>query len=351
MNYYQHHIGDFRSGCIHMSRLERWIYRDMIEHYYDQEKPLSAEFDILCDDLGVQGNDEMAAVSRILRRKFVLTEDGYRHERCDSMIAEYHKKSETAKANGKKGAATRYKNGEYMPDAGTLYAMLIGHGLVKVGVTANLKSRTHQLRQKYGPQMTVLHTVQVSHMGDAEGDLLAIYEESRSGEEVSIGDHGVDALMSHMNRLSVAYQVASGSHTNHKPITINQKPEEQQQCAAAQAVLPIESAAFTLPLNTGDEFPILENQVAEFGKLYPAVDVLQELKKMRGWLVSNPTKRKTKSGMLRFVNGWLSKQQDAGGPPRAPALPQRPAGRPSINAIGGGYGDDADDPFNQLRRA
>ena len=31
---------------------------------------------------------------------------------------------------------------------------------------------------------------------------------------------------------------------------------------------------------------------------------------MKGWLFSNPTKRKTKTGMLRFINGWLTKEQD-----------------------------------------
>ena len=31
---------------------------------------------------------------------------------------------------------------------------------------------------------------------------------------------------------------------------------------------------------------------------------------MRGWLNGNPTKRKTKKGIARFVNNWLSNEQD-----------------------------------------
>ena len=31
---------------------------------------------------------------------------------------------------------------------------------------------------------------------------------------------------------------------------------------------------------------------------------------MAAWLESNPTKRKTKNGILRFCNGWLSREQD-----------------------------------------
>ncbi len=38
--------------------------------------------------------------------------------------------------------------------------------------------------------------------------------------------------------------------------------------------------------------------------------VLAELRKMRGWLLNNPTKRKTKGGLLRYVNAWLAKEQD-----------------------------------------
>ena len=47
--------------------------------------------------------------------------------------------------------------------------------------------------------------------------------------------------------------------------------------------------------------------------MYPAVDVLQQLRQMRAWLVANPAKRKTKQGINAFVVRWLSKEQDRGG--------------------------------------
>lgn len=47
--------------------------------------------------------------------------------------------------------------------------------------------------------------------------------------------------------------------------------------------------------------------------MYPAVDIIQELRKMVGWLDSNPTKRKTKRGISRFINNWLASAQDKGG--------------------------------------
>lgn len=82
--------------------------------------------------------------------------------------------------------------------------------------------------------------------------------------------------------------------------------------------------AITLPLNTGAEFPIDEAQVREFADLYPAVDVMAQLRKMRGWLIANPSNRKTKAGVLRFVTRWLGKEQDKGGGASPP-----PSGVPS----------------------
>lgn len=45
---------------------------------------------------------------------------------------------------------------------------------------------------------------------------------------------------------------------------------------------------------------------------YPAVDVEQELRKMGAWCDSNPTRRKTRRGIERFINNWLSRTQDSG---------------------------------------
>ena len=70
--------------------------------------------------------------------------------------------------------------------------------------------------------------------------------------------------------------------------------------------------AIALTLNDKTEYWIYEDQVNEWTELFPAVDVMQELRKMKSWLDSNTSRRKTKRGILRFVNGWLSKEQDKG---------------------------------------
>ncbi len=74
-----------------------------------------------------------------------------------------------------------------------------------------------------------------------------------------------------------------------------------------------EKPIILLLLNTKEEYPIYQADVDEWSELYPSVDVMQQLRNMKGWLNSNPTKRKTKKGILRFITGWLQKEQNRGG--------------------------------------
>lgn len=94
-----------------MSRQSRWIYRDLLDVYYDTEKPLNNDFEALCDSIGVESEDEHRIVERLLRFKFVKCDEGYRNEVCDRVIAEYQLKAETAKANGKRGGRPRKQSG------------------------------------------------------------------------------------------------------------------------------------------------------------------------------------------------------------------------------------------------
>ncbi|WP_169709650.1 hypothetical protein [Deferrisoma camini] len=92
----------------------------------------------------------------------------------------------------------------------------------------------------------------------------------------------------------------------------------------------------TLPTNRrGTEYPVTKAQVAEWAELYPAVDVVQELRKMRGWLLANKTRRKTARGMPKFINAWLTKEQDRGGAKAraSPATPTSGNGRGLAAAV------------------
>ena len=66
----------------------------------------------------------------------------------------------------------------------------------------------------------------------------------------------------------------------------------------------------SLILNDKTLYSIYQGDIDGWKDLYPAVDILQELRKMKGWLDSNPTKRKAQRGIKRFINGWLAREQD-----------------------------------------
>lgn len=66
----------------------------------------------------------------------------------------------------------------------------------------------------------------------------------------------------------------------------------------------------SLCLNDGSLFDIYDKDVKAWEKLYPAVDVRQELRNMAGWCDANPRKRKTRQGIKRFCVAWLAREQD-----------------------------------------
>ena len=68
-----------------------------------------------------------------------------------------------------------------------------------------------------------------------------------------------------------------------------------------------------IPLNDGSEYAVHQSIVTEFDRLYPSVDVAQTLREIRGWCLTNPTKRKTINGVNRFISAWLSREQDKHG--------------------------------------
>ena len=66
MKHYPHHIGDFDKATRHLTRIERSVYRDMIDLYYDTEQRLTLDFDSLCRKIIARSNEESTAVQQVL---------------------------------------------------------------------------------------------------------------------------------------------------------------------------------------------------------------------------------------------------------------------------------------------
>lgn len=68
------------------------------------------------------------------------------------------------------------------------------------------------------------------------------------------------------------------------------------------------------------EFPVIgqnagihgvtKREIEQWKELYPAIDIEQELRKMKGYFLGNPQKRKTRRGINRSIHHWLANAQD-----------------------------------------
>ncbi|MBR6982080.1 MAG: replisome organizer [Ruminococcus sp.] len=76
---------------------------------------------------------------------------------------------------------------------------------------------------------------------------------------------------------------------------------------------PKEPPVFQIELNDGTLYDVTQSEIDYYQKLYPAVNVPNEMRAIVGWNHSNPKKRKTRSGIKRHINTWLSDKQNKGG--------------------------------------
>lgn len=109
-----------------------------------------------------------------------------------------------------------------------------------------------------------------------------------------------------------------------EPVAENRtKVEIEPSCSKAELKVETEPAQadvfIKLPLINGDDYLVTKEYVKELKELYPAVDVEQALRSMRGWLGSHPKNKKTPRGIKRFITGWISRDQD-----EASRVPDKP---------------------------
>jgi hypothetical protein len=90
-------------------------------------------------------------------------------------------------------------------------------------------------------------------------------------------------------------------------------------------------------LNDGTEHYVTAKQVEEWEQLYPAVDVMQALRSMRGWLLVQGARRKTRQGVGKFITAWLNREQDRGRESNSQAMNRKPT-----NAVRSGRNTDYD---------
>ena len=148
------------------------------------------------------------------------------------------------------------------------------------------------------------------------GDRLHVtkYYEERAALEVK--ENGAYTLTSGLCQ-TVDGQVTGGCHTE---VRLGKDSIDKDNKNISNNILPANDKTIfiTIPLNDKTEYPVYDDDVKEYKSLYPAVDVEQQLRNMKGWCDANPSKRKTSKGIKRFITSWLCREQDRGGTKQEP---------------------------------
>ena len=114
MNHYPHHIGDFDRATRHLSRIERSIYRDLLDVYYDTEQPLTLDLEKLKRKILATTEQESTAVEQVLNEFFTKTPTGWFNSRCDDEILRYLSNNSQKALAGKASAAAKARRKQEM---------------------------------------------------------------------------------------------------------------------------------------------------------------------------------------------------------------------------------------------
>ena len=67
---------------------------------------------------------------------------------------------------------------------------------------------------------------------------------------------------------------------------------------------------FELPLSDGNSYFVVQESLDDWTDMFPSINVLIELKRMKAYLDAHPNKKRKAHEMENFVLRWLSKEQD-----------------------------------------
>lgn len=115
------------------------------------------------------------------------------------------------------------------------------------------------------------------------------------------------------------YGALRSSTEKHEACQDKDKEKDKKEKISTDVDIQKKAAVISLLLNDGTEYGVEQEAIEKWENLYPAVNVMQELRKMAGWLDANRTRRKTRRGIEKFINGWLAREQDKGGVKRGTA--------------------------------
>lgn len=202
-----------------------------------------------------------------------------------------------------------------------VHLLTIASGAVERGVLVNVNSE--DLASALDIDSEAVDAVLIAMQGRVlEGDKLSGWDKRQANRE----DGGAERAKAWRDKKKAEANAANGTRTqtnaDERKRTPDKKREEEirqeettKTLASTAVAVPAARGKLvcTLPLNTGDH-EVFETSVQEWIALYPAVDIRQELRTMKGWLLGSPQRRKTKTGIGKFINAWFARAQNESRP-------------------------------------
>lgn len=91
------------------------------------------------------------------------------------------------------------------------------------------------------------------------------------------------------------------------------KKKNKKKSVAVTLALTNEPTLLTFPCDgEPSSWCLAPSMVAKWSALYPHLDIMAQCRSALGWIDANPDKRKTASGMKRFLVGWFGRTQNSG---------------------------------------
>jgi uncharacterized protein YdaU (DUF1376 family) len=102
LHYYHFNIADYRKDTQHLSPIEHYIYRELMDWYYLDESPIPKITQVVSRRLRLVSENNQTLLD-VLQEFFTETENGWVHARIEREITAYQSRAEAARVNGSKG--------------------------------------------------------------------------------------------------------------------------------------------------------------------------------------------------------------------------------------------------------
>ena len=102
MHYYLFNIADYRKDTSHLTPIEHYIYRFLLDWAYLDEQPIPLDNSFVLRKLGLTSKN-LSNLENVLNDFFKRSDSGWHQKRIDEAIAEYHNYLKKQAENGSKG--------------------------------------------------------------------------------------------------------------------------------------------------------------------------------------------------------------------------------------------------------